>query len=74
MHKIIFLLHVIYRPLGLVLLGINGIIYGNGWYIRRYLVCGILLLHGGRMFFGAAVLFFPYNFKGGLFCTLKFHC
>jgi hypothetical protein len=41
-------------PFGLVLLGVNGLIYGSGWYLRRYIICGCMILHGGRMFAGNA--------------------
>mmetsp|Transcript_9332 Transcript_9332/g.17402 ORF Transcript_9332/g.17402 Transcript_9332/m.17402 type:complete len:318 (-) Transcript_9332:57-1010(-) len=52
-------------PCGLMVLGCNGLTRGSGWHVRRYLVCGCMLLHGGRMFIGALFLFYPYTFKDG---------
>jgi steroid 5-alpha reductase family enzyme len=39
-------------PLGLMILGLNGLIFGKGWFIRRWIVCASVIIHGGRMFFG----------------------
>lgn len=39
-------------PLGLVILGINGFTFGDGWWIRRCVVNGFMILHGARMFMG----------------------
>jgi steroid 5-alpha reductase family enzyme len=39
-------------PLGLCVLGMNGLFFGTGMKLRRYLVCGCMILHGGRMFLG----------------------
>ena len=39
-------------PLGLVLLGVNGLYYGQGLWLRRVIVCGCMIMHGGRMFLG----------------------
>lgn len=44
-------------PLGLIILGLNGLLFGNGWIIRRYMVCGSVIIHGGRMFIGTAHCF-----------------
>lgn len=48
-------------PLGLAILGLNGIVYGSGLWIRRALMGGCVFAHGARMFMGAAVLFYPYS-------------
>jgi len=53
-------------PTGLVLLATLCYYFGEGFYYRRVLACGILLLHGGRMASGALALFFPYNFPEDL--------
>jgi steroid 5-alpha reductase family enzyme len=53
-------------PLGLVLLGANGLLYGTGFWLRRWLMSGCMLLHGGRMCFGALVLFYPYRWSEDL--------
>lgn len=52
-------------PLGLTVLGITGLTYGEGWYIRKVLFCGFMVLHGSRMLLGALALFYPYTFKNG---------
>ena len=39
-------------PLGLIILGLTGIRCGNGWYWRRFLIGGCMVLHGSRMFLG----------------------
>ncbi|CAE8675789.1 unnamed protein product [Polarella glacialis] len=53
-------------PLGLVLLACLSWVLGEGYYWRKLLCCGCLLLHGGRMALGALVLFFPYQFPEDL--------
>eukprot|EP00927_Polykrikos_kofoidii_P054835 TRINITY_DN49191_c0_g1_i1.p1 TRINITY_DN49191_c0_g1~~TRINITY_DN49191_c0_g1_i1.p1 ORF type:complete len:400 (+),score=48.88 TRINITY_DN49191_c0_g1_i1:89-1201(+) len=53
-------------PGGLVLLAINGLLYGEGYWVRRWVVCGFLFAHGLRMFLGALVMFYPYRFKEDL--------
>lgn len=53
-------------PCGLVLLGANGLRLGTGFWLRRFVVCGFLLLHGGRMALGALAMFFPYTFPEDL--------
>lgn len=44
-------------PTGLVLLALNGLRLGTGFWLRRWLMCGCLLLHGGRMCIGAIIIF-----------------
>jgi len=44
-------------PCGLVVLGLNALCYGTGYWLRTYLVAGCFLLHGGRMALGAVFLF-----------------
>ena len=53
-------------PLGLVVLGANGCLYGPGFWLRRWLMSGCMLLHGGRMCLGALVLFYPYRWSEDL--------
>ncbi|CAM9163435.1 unnamed protein product, partial [Ectocarpus fasciculatus] len=52
-------------PCGLVALGCNGLWWGRGWSVRRFISCGCMILHGARMFIGALVMFYPYTFKDG---------
>ena len=52
-------------PGGLVVLAANALARGGGYAPRRWLVGAMLLLHGGRMFLGALVVFFPYTFRRG---------
>eukprot|EP00316_Scyphosphaera_apsteinii_P024292 CAMPEP_0119341356 /NCGR_PEP_ID=MMETSP1333-20130426/102160_1 /TAXON_ID=418940 /ORGANISM="Scyphosphaera apsteinii, Strain RCC1455" /LENGTH=319 /DNA_ID=CAMNT_0007353297 /DNA_START=196 /DNA_END=1155 /DNA_ORIENTATION=- len=47
-------------PSGLVLLGAQGLLHGEGFWLRRWLMGGAVLLHGTRMAFGAFVLFWPF--------------
>jgi len=53
-------------PLGLMVLATNALVMGDDtlWQ-RRWLIGGSILAHGGRMFFGASYLFFPYTFPKG---------
>jgi steroid 5-alpha reductase family enzyme len=44
-------------PTGLTLIALNCLSLGDGMPVRRYLVCGCMLLHGGRMMIGAVMLF-----------------
>lgn len=44
-------------PWGLVLLAINGVSLGQGWWLRRYIVCFLMFVHGGRMCLGGAIGF-----------------
>lgn len=58
-------------PCGLVLLAVNALSWGSGWWVRRWLVCGCLLFHSSRMAVGAIVLFgkhskFTYRFAEDL--------
>lgn len=58
-------------PCGLVLLGVNGLLMGDGYSVRRYIMCGCFLLHGLRMAIGGIILFgqmskFTYRFKDDL--------
>jgi len=58
-------------PCGLVIISINCFLYGDGYHIRKYISCGLLFLHGIRMFIGALLLFgkmsnFTYQFKEDL--------
>eukprot|EP00127_Corallochytrium_limacisporum_P001662 Clim_evm8s76 gene=Clim_evmTU8s76 len=58
-------------PSGLVLLSINAFLFGNGYWVRRWVICAILFLHGFRMSMGAVYLFgaiskFTYRFKSDL--------
>lgn len=39
-------------PWGLVLLAYNGMTLGEGWYVRRYIICTLMFLHGFRMCIG----------------------
>ena len=48
-------------PTGLALIGANGLLNGSGFWLRRWLMGGCMMLHGGRMAFGALVVFFPYR-------------
>lgn len=49
-------------PLGLVLLGACCLLFGEGYWLRRWLVGGAMLLHGLRMGVGA-ILMFGYSTK-----------
>lgn len=53
-------------PVGLLVLAANAIRYGQGYWLRRSFVGGCMLIHGGRMFFGSLVMFFPYRWKQDL--------
>lgn len=53
-------------PLGLVLLSINALAYGDGFWLRRWGIGLCMLLHGGRMACGALVMFFPYRWEQDL--------
>ncbi|KNC79268.1 hypothetical protein SARC_08330 [Sphaeroforma arctica JP610] len=53
-------------PAGLVVLGLNCLIYGQGWWLRKLLVCTCMIFHGGRMLAGGLVMFYPYRFKNDL--------
>lgn len=53
-------------PCGLMILGANSIALGTGFWLRRWLVGGCMLLHGSRMALGALVLFFPYRWSQDL--------
>ena len=39
-------------PLGLLVLGVNGMCFGHGAAFRRYIICGCMMVHGARMFCG----------------------
>ena len=47
-------------PAGLVFLGVSGFARADGLWLRRVLMGGCIMAHGGRMLVGALVLFFPY--------------
>lgn len=52
-------------------MAINGFTYGTGYWLRRYVMCTCMLLHGGRMALGALLLFgsksgFTYRFAEDL--------
>lgn len=53
-------------PCGLVLLGINAVVYADGYWMRRWVTGGCMILHGSRMALGALVQFFPYRWKQDL--------
>jgi hypothetical protein len=58
-------------PCGLVLMAYSALVFGTGWWVRRYVICGMMLLHGGRMAIGAIVMFgmqtkFTYRFDEDL--------
>lgn len=53
-------------PCGLVAMGCTALTYGNGWWLRRWMVSMLLLLHGGRMLVGALISFYPYRFPKDL--------
>ncbi|KAL1499733.1 hypothetical protein AB1Y20_012420 [Prymnesium parvum] len=53
-------------PMGLVVLGVNGLCFAPGLPTRRWLMGGCLILHGGRMLLGALVLFYPYRWAEDL--------
>lgn len=46
-------------------MAVNAMVYGEGYYVRRYVIGGCLFLHGFRMFAGALKLFYPYTFPNG---------
>jgi steroid 5-alpha reductase family enzyme len=57
-------------PWGLMLIAFN-CMAGPGWWVRRYIVSSLMLLHGFRMSFGGAIAFgrmtnFTYIFKEDL--------
>jgi len=57
-------------PQGLVLIAISGYL-APGWWLRRFVISTMMLLHGGRMALGGALLFgkqtnFTYLFKEDL--------
>ena len=43
-------------PCGLVAMGCTALAWGEGWWLRRWAVSTLVILHGGRMFLGALVL------------------
>jgi steroid 5-alpha reductase family enzyme len=53
-------------PCGLVAMGYAALSWGSGWWLRRWIVSGLIMLHGGRMFIGALLLFYPYRFDKDL--------
>ena len=53
-------------PWGLVIVAGNCYIFGQGFWLRKLLVCGALGVHGLRMGLGALFLFYPYDFKTDL--------
>eukprot|EP00854_Cymbomonas_tetramitiformis_P025725 gene25725-31464_t len=58
-------------PIGLVILAVNVLRHGTGWWLRKWLVGGCLLVHGGRMALGAVMMFgemtqFTYRFREDL--------
>eukprot|EP00931_Biecheleriopsis_adriatica_P031071 TRINITY_DN18256_c0_g2_i2.p1 TRINITY_DN18256_c0_g2~~TRINITY_DN18256_c0_g2_i2.p1 ORF type:complete len:388 (-),score=82.67 TRINITY_DN18256_c0_g2_i2:299-1432(-) len=53
-------------PIGLVLLAVNGLVWGDGFWLRRWGTGLCMLLHGGRMACGALVMFFPYRWEQDL--------
>lgn len=53
-------------PCGLVAMGLTALTYGSGWWVRRWIVSTLLLLHGGRMLVGALISFYPYRFPKDL--------
>ena len=53
-------------PCGLVAMGCTALAWGQGWWLRRWVVSTLIILHGGRMFLGALVLFYPYRFARDL--------
>jgi len=53
-------------PSGLVLLAYNATTLGDGYWVRRWVTCGCMFLHGGRMALGAVALFYPYRWKQDL--------
>jgi len=44
-------------PQGLVLISLNALISGQGWWARRYIISLLMFFHGGRMTFGGAMVF-----------------
>lgn len=58
-------------PSGVLSIGVIALVWGTGAWLRRYLICGCYLLHGGRMALGALALFgqatgFTYRFQEDL--------
>ena len=53
-------------PCGLVAMGCTALTCGEGWWLRRWVVSTLLLMHGGRMFVGALIQFYPYRFSKDL--------
>lgn len=53
-------------PCGLLVLAAVTVYSGNGFLSRKLLAGACLSMHGGRMAFGALVLFFPYSFPEDL--------
>ena len=42
------------------------LLHADGYWVRRWVMSACLALHGGRMFFGALVLFWPLRWKQDL--------
>lgn len=60
-------------PLGLCVLAGNAWIFSKGGnQIRSLLICGALLIHGGRMFLGSLFMTFPYIWKDEFFPRYKY--
>jgi steroid 5-alpha reductase family enzyme len=53
-------------PAGLTAMGLTALLHGTGWWLRRWIVSTLLLLHGGRMLIGALISFYPYRFAKDL--------
>ena len=58
-------------PSGVLSIGVIALVWGTGAWLRRVLICGCYLLHGGRMALGALSLFgqatgFTYRFHEDL--------
>eukprot|EP01063_Lacrimia_lanifica_P032148 TRINITY_DN5441_c0_g2_i1.p1 TRINITY_DN5441_c0_g2~~TRINITY_DN5441_c0_g2_i1.p1 ORF type:complete len:358 (+),score=96.83 TRINITY_DN5441_c0_g2_i1:88-1161(+) len=53
-------------PVGVVVLGVNAVLYGGGSAARRWLVGSAVCVHGARMALGALVMFYPYRWKTDL--------
>ena len=53
-------------PAGLCLIGLNALFGGPGLLLRRGLMGGAMLLHGGRMLLGGLWLFYPYRWEADL--------
>ena len=50
-------------PIGLVILGMNGFIEGNGFYWRRLLMGGVLCMHGAWRLFCVLMRSFPHRWE-----------